>query len=119
LVNYLINRRYRGGRPRGYWPLGSQSDWANNQGWGSSFLSAAGGGLGAFVTGIVGLSAGSTTLLDHVNISYYNGFTNVSYGTPTKYRRVPTPRTVPVIDSISSIVLSSKFGSVRRRIRAT
>ena len=117
LFNHQIARRYRGGKPRSYFPFGNNGDLQTQQSWGASFISAANSGFAAWNSAFVGSTSTSTTISAHVNVSYYSGFTNVSYGSPTKYRRVPTLRVGgPVIDVITNSTINSRVGSIRRRI---
>jgi hypothetical protein len=118
LVNYGIARRYRGGRPRSYFPFGVDGDLLNNQQWASAFVTAVNAGVNGLIADLSGISSGSTTISQHVNVSYFEGFTNVSYGVPTKFRRTPTPRVSPLVDPITSVATSQLLGSQRRRTRA-
>lgn len=115
IANYSIARRYRGGKPRGFWFFGSESDIATENEWQGTAVTAFEAGLNSYIAGISGLSSGGVTILGHVSLSYYSGFTNETYGTPTKYRRVPTPRAAPVADPIISVRVNPLLGSQRRR----
>lgn len=117
LVNYQLTRRYRGGKPRNYLPLGDVSDLNDPGHWTTAFQAAVSGGWGAFLGAVVGSTVGGATITNHVNISYYSSFTNVPYGSPTKYRRVPTPRATPLVDLISTYSVSLIPGSQRRRYK--
>src|ERR1700746_2762063 len=111
VANYAISRRYRGGKPRSFVPFGIDTDLASNQVWGSSALSAFNGSWSGFLNGCIGVVGGGATVTHQVNVSYFSGFTNVPYGSPTKYRRVPTPRSSPLVDVISSSAISAHLGS--------
>lgn len=116
LVNMPIARRYRGGKPRGYWPLLGGSDLSSPQQWTSGAVTAAAGALETFLGHIYGHLVGSITAWTLVNVSYYSGFTNVAYGVPTKYRRVPTPRVTPVVDAVQGLLVNPRPGTQRRRV---
>lgn len=115
IANYSIARRYRGGKPRGYWWFGSETDIAGEYSWTGSALTQFASYLAGYIGTIDGLSSGGVTILNHVAISYYAGFDNVPYGVPTKYRRVPRPRAVPVDDPIIAVTFNPTLGSQRRR----
>lgn len=116
VIDFKIPRRYRGGKPRNYFPLGIDTDLTGGFQW-------TGSAIGAFNTfwadiRAVMLAAGisGTTITNQVAVSYYSGFTNEAYGTPTKYRRVPTLRGGgPVIDIVTAGVCAPHVGSQRRR----
>lgn len=117
LMNYTIARRYRGGKPRSYWPWGAAADLSTPREWSSTFVTACDGGYSAYQGAVLGLALGSASLVAQVNVSYYQGFTNVPYGTPTKYRRVPTLRPTPVVDDIGGFALNPIPGSQRKRFQ--
>jgi len=115
LQNHSIPRRYRGGKPRTYWPWGSDSDRTSPQLWSATWVSNVNTKAGEYFAALAAIKSGGTELSTHCNVSYYHGFTNVSYGSPPKYRRVPTPRATPVVDTISASSCNSIPGSQRRR----
>lgn len=117
LVNWVMARRYRGGKPRTYWPFGVAGDTTTPQKWGTTFITAVNTGVNNFISGVIGLTAGTTTISAHGNVSYYHGFTNVPYGSPTRYRQTPTLRSSPVVDTITTGACSAVIGSQRRRLR--
>lgn len=116
LFSHSIARRYRGGKPRHYLPIGDSSFVASTGLWTSSAVTGFNSAWSTWVTAILGSGAGCS-ITNLVNVSYYQGFTNVPYGSPTKYRRVPTPRDVPVVDNITATVCKANIGSQRRRNR--
>jgi len=116
LFNYTIARRYRGGKPRNYMPLGTSTDLTNPTNWTTGFISTAGTAIGNTITAILGDSSGSTTLINHVNVSYYDGVNTASppwRGPGFKYPRML--RGTPVVDAITSSACNPKPGSQRRR----
>jgi hypothetical protein len=118
LTNWLIPRRYRGGKPRSYFPFLVAGDLVNNQAYTTASTTAVDTALGTFVAAVIGATSGSTVIAAHVNVSYYEGFTNVPYGSPTKYRRTPTLRPGgPLVDVIATHQTSSKPGTQRRRFQ--
>lgn len=118
LLNFEISRRYRGGKPRTYNPWGVQGDLFSVQQWGSAFITAAENDWATFVTALEGFTFGSTTLAQQVNVSYYKGFLSVQNPVTLRWRNIPTLRTTPDVDNITTAVLSPFVGSQRRRVRA-
>jgi hypothetical protein len=118
LFTGTIGRRYRGGKPRTYSWMGTAADldpvsgeWRASES--AAFLSAWTG----FISGCTAITVGATSIVGPASVSYYEGFTNVAYGTPTKYRRVPTLRSAPVIDPILTYSMNPKPTNQRRRNR--
>lgn len=113
--SYEITRRYRGGHPRSYWPLGTDLDETGPQ----LFKSASVTAFTTFVedinTGFVGTSVGGTTVGNHVAIAYYEGFTAVMNPLTGRYRNVPKLRTTPLVTNVTSIIGRNYIGSFRRR----
>lgn len=115
LVNYLITRRYRGGKPRSYLPFGSEADIATRQSWVGTFVTAVDSALSTFFGAVIGTVGGGTTITAHVNVSYYEGFTVVVNPITHRSKNVSNPRTTPLVDTILSWTVSSRPGSQRRR----
>jgi len=101
LVNCYIGRRYRGGKPRLYLPLGNAADVTAPQAWGSSFISVFGGNFTNFLNAVFGNAVGTATISTWVNVSYYDS---------------KTLRVTPVVDNIAAYALNSIPGSQRRRM---
>ncbi len=111
-----INRRYRGGHSREYWPFGLSGDLgADEQHW-----------SGAFVTEVTealqDLDDATTTAVNvwgnpsgPVAVSFYHGFTTHT-GVTGRVRNVSTPRAAAVVDPISSVTVQSGIASQRRRL---
>lgn len=118
LVNMKVARRYRGGKPRSYWPAGASGNVGTAQTWSSGFQTAWNTDYNAFIAGILAAPWSGATLPSVVNVSYYKGFT--PFETPSgRYKNIPTLRAGgPVVDPILSFTLNSKFGSQRRRVLA-
>lgn len=116
LQNFPINRRYRGGKPRAYWPFGKASDLLNPSTWDTAFVAAAEAALGGYFVGIVASGSGGCTIVELVSISYYSGFTAVQNPITGRWRNVPKPRTVAIApDPVLSVPVNPKPGSQRRR----
>lgn len=118
VIEYGIARRYRGGKPRMYLPPASTSEMANDSTWVGADISAFATAFGAFIAAIEALSIGSMGTLTHVNLSYYQGFTNHS-NTSGRSRAVPTYRATALHDNVLSYIGKARIGSQRRRRSAT
>lgn len=112
---YLINRRYRGGKPRNYWPWGTTASLGSRQAWSSDFISACASDLATAISTFIGTTEGATTIAAHANVSYYSGFTVVTSPTTGRSRNVPKLRTSPVVDDIVGRTILGRPGSQRRR----
>lgn len=116
LVNFTIDRRYRGGKPRIYLPFGAETDLTNAQDWGSSFITAVNTSWGdlvaAWTTNV--WSGGGT--LQQVNVSYYEGFASVQNPVTKRWRNIPTPRSSVTPDDIVGFGCNTRVGSQRRRL---
>jgi hypothetical protein len=115
LVNYQISRRYRGGKPRSYLPWGDSGDIGNRQTWNATRVGLWGTALAEFFDTVIGSTAGGTTITQHVNVSYYSGFTVVTSPTTGRARNVPTLRSSPLVNTVSSFAVSAKIANQRRR----
>lgn len=117
VVGYVIQRRYRGGKPRSYFPWFTSADLTSRQQWNSTDLGIVDSDLATYFAAVIGLTEGTTTITDHVNVSYYDGFTVVTNPTTGRARNVPKLRTTPVVDVIQSFAARPTPGSQRRRNR--
>jgi hypothetical protein len=117
-IEYGIARRYRGGKPRGYWPFGVQGDLTSPTSWGSSYNAAVGTDFAAFIAALEAVSVGSVGTLQHVVLSYYHGFTNIT-NSSGRERAVPTYRATALHDVVTSYIPKPIVGSQRRRRTAT
>jgi hypothetical protein len=122
LTPYSIARRYRGGKPRTYWPFGVYDDLLDPQHWTTTFVTAVQTGVGAWQSEIAALTWSGATISGQVNVSYYNGFKPVA-GSTGRYRNVSLVRgsgeegAGPVIppDPILSTSYSQLLATQRRR----
>jgi hypothetical protein len=115
LVNLGISRRYRGGKPRNYWPFGIGADLADPQTWQTSFQTLVAGNLETLLGSILAISVGTTVLVSLGSVSYFSGFHNVT-GSTGRMRAASTVRTGAIpFDVANSITLNPKPGSQRRR----
>lgn len=115
VVNHIINRRYRGGRPRTYIRCGTQADLTGTNEWSATFQATLLTKWEAWINGILTDGGGSLVLQNIVNVSWYEGFT-VFTGPTGRARNIPTLRTTPLVDQVQSSTVSPKLGSQRRRL---
>jgi hypothetical protein len=115
LVNYAIARRYRGGKPRSYFPYGGYTDAANGNNWSTSFITAFTTSLTTFIADIVALTWTGATISEQVSVSLYEGFVSSQNPLTNRWRNIPTPRATALIDPIVSWAVNPKYGSQRRR----
>lgn len=116
LVNFTINRRYRGGKPRISPPFGVSSDLVNRQTWESSFQTAVTSWMVGLTAAINGSVSGATTLTAHINVSYYEGSDPATKPSGRVYNK-PRRRVPPVTDLVLNAACSISPSSQRRRNR--
>lgn len=116
LVNHSIARRYRGGKPKTYQPAGTATDVSGPSNWTAAFQSYLQSNYLLWISDIISTTGITIVLQAHVNVSYFQGFTNVQYGNPVKYRRVPSLRAAPVVDTIVTSTVNLIPSSQRRRM---
>lgn len=117
-VEFDIARRYRGGKPRMFMPAGVETDLATQAVWSNSFITAVNTGVAAFFSAIEALSIGAIGTLAHVNLSYYQGFTNITTSSGRE-RAVPKYRTAAKVDPVTGYATKAVIGSQRRRRTST
>lgn len=115
LINFSIPRRYRGGKPRIYIPGGDSETMETAQQWTSGFVTSATGSWSAFNNAVVGSSSGTTDLVSHASISYYEFFTATKNPVTGRYKNTPNPRTPPLPSDITTFSVNSRIASQRRR----
>jgi hypothetical protein len=116
LENQGIARRYRGGKPRHYWPIGSSADVLNPQFWEPSSISNWNAALAAHLAAVAAISVAGTTTLVPVSVSYYQGFTPVTNPITGRTKDVAKLRVgSPVIDPVTSETFNQRIASQRRR----
>lgn len=113
-VEFGISRRYRGGKPRFYLPPGDNGDLNGITSWTAQYVTNTTAAVQAFFAAIEALSVGSMGTLQHINLSYYKGFTNVT-NSSGRERAVPTYRPVALSDAVVGYSCKAIVGSQRRR----
>lgn len=115
LLSFEVLRRYRGGHPRVYWPMGTQADYQDAQTWKSASVSAWTIAFNAFLSEIIGSYWSGAGALLQVNVGYYEGFT-VHTGTTGRARNVSTPRAVPLMDIVVGVEARAGIAIQRKRL---
>jgi hypothetical protein len=117
-VEFNISRRYRGGKPRMYLPPGATSSMLNAHQWTTGFTSSTTTDVTAFFAAIEALTVGTMGTLQHVNLSYYKGFTNIT-NSSGRERAVPKYRDTALHDVVTGYSGKQLIGSQRRRRTST
>jgi hypothetical protein len=117
-VEYDIARRYRGGKPRMFLPPPSLNETASPSKFTDSYLTGLGNQFPLFFAAISGVTVGATVVTAHVNVSYYQGFTNVT-NSSGRTRAAPKYRTAALVDVIEGYAPKALIGSQKRRRAAT
>lgn len=99
-------------------PPPSNSLMLDNAHWTDTFVTDVNTGIAAFFTAIAALSIGAVGALAHVNVSYYQGFTNVT-NSSGRTRAAPKYRTAALVESVNGYATKQLIGSQRRRRAAT
>ena len=117
-VEFGIARRYRGGKPRMFLPPGVTGDYANSATWQSGFINTVNTNVQGFFTALEALSIGAMGTFQHVNLSYYKGFTNIT-NSSGRERAVPTYRATALHDNVTGYFGKIVMGSQKRRRTST
>jgi len=115
LVDFKINRRYRGGKPRQYWPFGIQTDILDPQHWTTTFVTAVTNAHNAMGAAAISLTWSGGQIANSINISWYQGFTVVTNPVTGRARNVPKLRTTPLTDQVTASTFSQRIATQRRR----
>jgi len=118
-IEYDIARRYRGGKPRMFLPPGVADDAADLSHWSTDFISEVNSAIATFFTAINALDIGAMGTLQHVSLSYYESFTNVT-NSSGRTRAAPKYRTpAALVDTVNGYATKGQFGSQKRRRAAS
>ncbi len=112
---FTIARHYRGGRPKIFLPAGSTTALEGAGSWLATFVALVNSTWSTFMAAVLATSGLGTTLQEHVNISYYKGFATSLNPITGRYRNIPKPRAVPVVDTVTAHACDRTIGSQRRR----
>lgn len=115
VLSATVARRFRGGHPRSYLPLGDDTKLADTTTWTSAFVTAVETASAGLMTAIEGAGWAGAGTLAPVNVSYYEGYTLVTYPSG-RSRDVPKLRVGgPVVDAVTGFVGRALIGTQRRR----
>lgn len=120
VVDFKIDRRYRGGKPRIYLPLGTVEYLSTYQKWTTGYVSDMDSSWGSFIAALLAASYTSFVPAQHVNVSYYHGYNeSIPPWRGPGYKYPPMVRTGPITpDSIITHSTRQTIGSQRRRLTA-
>jgi hypothetical protein len=114
---FEVARRYRGSRPKAFLPFFSDSDMSGTISWLTSSVTALSTAWGAYTSGLFGYTAGGCTIGAPVGVSYYSG--KIANPNPnSRSRFIPSPRAVPLVQTVTSQACQTRFYSQRRRLTA-
>lgn len=113
-IEYNILRRYRGGKPRMFVPPPDTTKILNPSTWNGTFVTAMNTAIAGFFSTIEALDIGSMGTLAHVNLSYYQGFKNIT-NSSGRERAVPQYRTEALLDTVQGYSTKGVMGSQKRR----
>lgn len=113
MINYFIPARYKGGHPRGYWPLGIVTDAPNEFQWSTTYKTAIDQAFANFIGGIATAvnSAGATNA--HHCVPAYN-YVIVDDQVNHKYKRKRD--TLKTVYNVTAYSLNLTQGTQRRRL---
>ncbi len=115
VIKKKIARRYRGGHPRLYLVCGTVADFSDINTWGTAFGASVVAGWAAVIADLQAVPWSGGGTLDDVNVSYFEGFTNVTRPSG-RMDSVPKLRVGgPVVDPITAYTANLQMGSQRRR----
>jgi hypothetical protein len=113
--SFTVQRRYRGGHPRAYWPVGNTNQITSDHLWSSGFVGDCTTGIGTFFNEIGSDLSDFGATGGQVNVSYYKGFENFEYPSG-RIRALPKLRIGgPVVDPVTGYVIRNYLANQRRR----
>ena len=118
-VEFGIARRYRGGKPRMYFPPGGASDLYDPSLYASAFVTAMNTAVSAFFAAVLAGAPGAGTPWKHVSLSLYQGTEGVIYDSGHEGRTDPTYKSTATHDDITGYFTKQVVGSQRRRRLST
>lgn len=117
-VEFQIGRRYRGGKPRMYLPPPGRAAYAGENRWSTAFVAQSNTQVLAFFNAVKALTVGAMGTLAHVNLSYYQGFSNVT-NSSGRIHAAPKYRASALVDAVTGYKTNALMSSQRRRRTAT
>lgn len=114
VIKFKLARRYRGGHPRFYLLGNAAAGVTNGNQWTAAFIAQLNTSWAAFIAGCIAAPPAAVGTLAHVNVSYFQGFHNVTLPSG-RSRSFPTQRAVPLIDPVIGYSINPNVASQRRR----
>jgi hypothetical protein len=117
-VEFNIAHRYRGGKPRCFLPPPTQASNLDQVTWSPSTVTSFNSAMAAFTAAITALTSGTTVLNNHIMLSYFHGFTNIT-NSSGRTRAVPTYRPTALHYNVLGYSAKALMGSQKRRRTST
>jgi hypothetical protein len=115
VISYTIARRYRGGKPRTYLPGMSAGFLLNPSQWDPTEMASFATHWQTYLTAATTTPGGTAIgAINHVNVSYYQGFVNHTYPSG-RVKAIPQLRVTPLVDVITGLKVNGEPASQRRR----
>jgi hypothetical protein len=115
VIRKEIARRYRGGHPRVYLSGLVAAYLATATQWDPASLASVVSAYNTFITAATAnTNPAAIGTIDHVNVSYFSGFTNHTFPSG-RTKAIPTPRVTPLVDLIIGTAGNPAPASQRRR----
>lgn len=114
VLQFEINRRYRGGKPKMFIAGLVAANLLSGQQLEAAYIADLAEAWLAVVAATLVTFSGITVVTEQVNVSYYEGFTNGT-GPTGRARVIPTLRETPITDPVVGIAVGSNVASQRRR----
>lgn len=115
LVKYDIARRYRGGKPKMFFPGVSVNFVADAAHFTTELVNDLGTAFGNFAGQVAEIAESGIALVGIVNVSRYQGFTAVENVITGRYRNVPKYRLDPLVDSVGGFTVDPLMATQKRR----
>ena len=118
LVNYAIQRRYRGGKPRSYFPMGTDTDLQDAQTWTSAAQTNFYNHFQASLAAWFAITWPGGNITGLVSLSYVESHTWSQNNPPNgPWKSHPVYRATPIADPITASSVNKSVGTQRRRVR--
>jgi hypothetical protein len=116
-IIFHILRRYRGGKPGIYAPPLPATSTSNPENWTTGAVGIVFPAWRTFLTTLGATTAGAVSINAHVSVSYYQGFTPVTYPSG-RVKNVPKLRTGgPLVDVVTGYSCPTVVAFQTRRVR--
>lgn len=115
-ITFDIARRYRGGKPKVFLPLGTATEMNDAQTWGAIYNGLVQAAWAAFIAAVEAAGWSGAGTIAHVAVSYYQGNLPVENPITHRWRNIPTLRGTPLIDAVVGYFVPTRIASQRRRL---